>query len=189
MRYATNALITIICIFFAAASARAAGGDNEIFYQCMANSAVNGADSSAQFCQCADKRAAEVLNPSDLARARAEYGFLSTLGAITATPNTYERRASLIFDDCRRCADKNFVGCLPAEGGGLISPYEAIAANLVDAQFDLIERDVIYEEFATDLVSVYGDACTANVRNSMQIWVETINEEGELVDSTDPLNL
>ena len=189
MRYATHALIAIICMFFAAASAHGADGDNEIFYQCMANSAVNGTDVSAQFCQCADKRAAEVLNPSDLARARADYRFLNTLGAVTAKPNTYERRASLVFDDCRRCAEKNFIDCLPAEGGGLIIPYEAIAANLVDAQFDLIERDVIFEEFAIDLVNVYGDACTTNVRNPMQIWVETINGEGELVDSTDPLTL
>lgn len=189
MRHATSTFITMICVFFTAASAHAAGGDNEIFYQCMANSAVNGTSVSAQFCQCADKRASEVLNPSDLARARAEYGFLGTLGAVTATANTYERRASLIFDDCRRCAEKNFVGCLPAAGGGLISPYEAIAANLVDAQFDLIERDVVFEEFAIDLVNVYGDACTANVRNPMQLWVETINGDGELVDSTDRLTL
>lgn len=189
MRYAMHALITMIFIFFVAASARAAEGENEIFYQCMANSAVNGGDLSGEFCQCVDQRAAEVLNPDDLARAHADYGFLGTLGAVNAAPNTYERHASLIFDDCRRCAEQNFAGCLPAEGGGLISPYEAIAANLVDAQFDLIERDATFETFAIDLVNVYGNACTANVRNPMQIWVETINGEGELVDSTERLTL
>ncbi|MEJ2464063.1 MAG: hypothetical protein P8098_20940, partial [Candidatus Thiodiazotropha sp.] len=53
--------------------------EDEIFYQCYGQSLVNNSGVSQTFCECLNDRAAEVLNSSDLAKARADYNHLSIL--------------------------------------------------------------------------------------------------------------
>lgn len=189
-------VIVLLASFFATFAvftlASAAEGDQTIFYNCMAKSDANGVDIDARFCQCANDRAKEVLNTEDFARAVRDYEYLQTLAnnASGSEPYSYERYAGLIFDDCRRCKEGGYVDCLPPDGeGGFVSDYEAMAVNFEDAQFDLIERTTRFEEFAVDLINIYGAACTEYVRNPIEIWIETINQDGEIVQSTDRLRL
>jgi len=185
-------LASVFIALAATATASAADDGQTIFYDCMANSQANGVALDARFCQCANDRAKDVLNEEDLTRAARDYSYLQTLSdnASGSEPYSYERYAGLIFADCIRCKQGGYVDCLPPDGdGGLVTDYEAMAVNFEDAQFDLIERTTQFEEFAVDLINVYGAACTDDVRNPIEIWIETINQDGNVVQSTDRLRL
>lgn len=194
IRYNTmNRLFTArFCVMFSlllgGPVALAAQAD-EIFYQCYGRTQAGIGDASPLFCQCVNNRAAQVLNPADLAQAQENYNYLQTLAQRQSDPHSYERYAGLIFSDCQVCKKKNYRGCLPPGAqSAALGNTEIMLINMADAQFDLIERDAAYKDFVVDVINVVGDTCPAKVRNPIEIWVETLTD-GEVTDTTDRLRL
>jgi hypothetical protein len=167
--------------------------EDEIFYQCYGQSLVNNSGVSQTFCECLNDRAAEVLNSSDLAKARADYNHLSILESKLkeSKAHSYERKASLIVSNCAACGHKKFRNCLPKSGSfGMNRKIKTMLIHLEDAQFDLVKKGAIYQDLVVDVMNLVGETCPAMVRNPIQIWVGKIREsDGVLLEETDRLLL
>jgi len=162
---------------------------DEIFYQCYGRTQAGIGGASPLFCQCVNDRATEVLNTTDLAKARADYSYLQVLEQNRGEPYSYQRYASLIHSHCVACKEKNYRDCLPdGQETSFVGPTEIMMIHMEDAQFDLIERGTAYENFFVDIINVVGDTCPALVRNPIEIWVETLTD-GEVTNTTDRLRL
>lgn len=163
--------------------------NDDIFYQCYGRTVAGVSESSPLFCQCVNNRAQEVLNSSDLSKAKQDYNYLHKLSAQRGEPYSYERYASLIFADCRICKDKNYRGCLsPTAQSAALSEVEILLIHLQDAQFDRVAKDSKYQDLVVDVINVVGETCPALVKNPIEIWLETL-KNGEVVDSTERLRL